>query len=45
MSPSFFQMVGSLQSKVEEELEALDVRNWGPAQMGGRVGVTRDAGL
>lgn len=45
MSPSFFQMVGNLQSKAEEELEALDVRNWGPVQLGSRVGGTRRAGL
>lgn len=34
MSPYFFQMVGVLQSKVEDELELLDVRSWGPAQLG-----------
>lgn len=34
MSPSFFQMVGSLQRKVEAELEVLDVRNWGPRSWG-----------
>ena len=45
MSPSFFQMVGCLQSKVEEELEVLVVRNWGPVLLGSRVGVARDAGL
>ena len=45
MSPSFYQMVGSLQSKVEEELEALDVRNWGPVHLGSRVRVAWDAGL
>ena len=45
VSPSFFQMVGCLQSKVEEELEVLDVRNWGPVLLGSRVGVARDAGL
>lgn len=41
MSPSFFQMVGCLQSKVEEELEVLDVRNGICAageQGGGRPG-------
>lgn len=29
VSPAFFQMVGALQSKVEEELESLNVRRWG----------------
>lgn len=29
VSPSFFQVVGELQSKVEEDLESLDVRSWG----------------
>lgn len=38
MSPYFFQMVGVLQSKVEEELEFLDVRSWGPAPLGSREG-------
>ena len=45
MSPSFFQMVGNLQSKVEEELEVLDVRNGGPVQLGSRMGGTQGAGL
>lgn len=38
VSPYFFQMVGELQSKVEEELELLDVRSWGPAQLESGVG-------
>lgn len=38
MSPSFFQTMGVLQSKVEEELEFLDVRSSGPMQLGNGVG-------
>lgn len=38
VSPSFLQMVGALQSKVEEELELLDVRSSGPTQLGSSVG-------
>lgn len=45
VSPSFFQMVGVLQSKVEEELEFLDVRSWEPTQLGSRVGVPQGTGL
>lgn len=44
MSPSFLQMVGALQSKVEEELEGLDVRSRGPTQLGRRAGVPRALG-
>lgn len=44
VNPSFFQLVGELQSKVEKDLESLDVRSWGPCCWGeGRV--TRGAGL
>lgn len=45
MSPSFFQTMGVLQSRVEEELEFLDVRSWGPTHLGNGVGVTQGAGL
>lgn len=38
MSPSFFQTMGVLQSKVEEELEFLDVRSSGPMQLGNGLG-------
>lgn len=34
VSPAFFQMVGALQSKVEEELESLNVRRWGLCSWG-----------
>lgn len=30
VNPSFYQSVGILQSRVEEELESLDVRDWDP---------------
>lgn len=30
VNPSFYQSVGILQSRVEEELESLDVRAWDP---------------
>ncbi|GAB5579936.1 coiled-coil domain-containing protein 180 isoform X1 [Prionailurus iriomotensis] len=40
VSPYFFQMVGVLQSKVEEELELLDVRSWGPTRLGSREGAS-----
>lgn len=45
MSPSFFQTMGVLQSKVEEELEFLDVRSSGPMQLGNGVGGVQGAGL
>lgn len=44
VNPSFFQLVGELQSKVEKDLESLDVRSWGP-RCWGEGGVTRGAGL
>ena len=40
MSPYFFQMVGVLQSKVEEELGLLDVRSWGPTRLGSGEGAS-----
>lgn len=38
VSPAFLQMVGVLQTTVEEELESLEVRGWGPLPLGSRAG-------
>lgn len=40
VSPAFLQMVGVLQTNVEEELESLEVRGWGwgPMLLGSRAG-------
>uniref|UniRef100_A0A8C4MJJ2 DUF4455 domain-containing protein n=1 Tax=Equus asinus asinus TaxID=83772 RepID=A0A8C4MJJ2_EQUAS len=45
VSPSFLQMVGALQSKVEEELEGLDMRSRGPTQLGSRQTEQQSADL
>lgn len=44
VSPAFLQMVGVLQAKVEEELESLEVRGWGPLPLGSRAGSPGELG-